>query len=149
MELWVQAILRSMTQVVDLLKKKSQEELTQRDRYGKTAFHFACMIGNTEEAKMIIQKSEEFEIQLNAKDANGRTAFHSACLYNKTDIIELIIENAESFKIDISAKDNNGKTGYQIADNDSKKLIKRKLSSLGLKKETAFKRILKFLKRSE
>ena len=78
-----------------------------------------------------------------------QTAFHSACLHNKTDIIELIIENAEPFKIDISALDNNGKTGYQIADNDSKQLIKRKLSSLGLKKETAFKRILKVFKHSE
>ena len=41
--------------VVALLKKKSAEnQCIQIDKYGKTAFHFASMTGNTLEAKMII-----------------------------------------------------------------------------------------------
>ena len=41
--------------------------------------HFVCEDKKLKTAKMLVQKSDEFNIDLNAKDINGKTAFHWAC----------------------------------------------------------------------
>ena len=42
--------------------------------YGQTALHWACRNGNTETAKLIIQSSKDFRIDLKANDNRGDTA---------------------------------------------------------------------------
>ena len=53
-------------------------------------------------AELLIQKSDEFNIDLNAKDNNGMTGFDLACEYRQEAIADLLKKNAESFKIDLT-----------------------------------------------
>ena len=96
-----------------------------------TAFHYACKFGPPHIAKMLIQKSTMFNINLKALENNGRTAFHLACFNDRKNIVEMMIENAETLEIDLTAKDKDGKTGFQLAEqhgnDDIANIIKRKL----------------------
>ena len=49
-------------------------DMNTKDYYGRTAWHEACINGQTETAQLIIQSSKEFGIDLNAKDDYGWTA---------------------------------------------------------------------------
>ena len=80
-----------------------------------TAFHVACVNGDTKIVQMLMKKSIEHSIDLNARDVNGNTAFHMACFFGKSNIIKIIEESANFYKIDLSAKNNNGNTGFQVA----------------------------------
>ena len=42
-------------------------ELNAKDKYGKTAFNWACFKGYLEVTEILIQKSAEFNIELNIK----------------------------------------------------------------------------------
>merc|ERR1711976_132609 len=46
----------------------------------ETAFHTACQSGKTEMARLMIESSKEFDIDLNARDSYGKTPFHLAWL---------------------------------------------------------------------
>ena len=75
----------------------------------------ACEHGQANLAKMLVQKSAEFNIDLNAKDVEGSTAFHSACLMEEKKIVKMMVHLAKSFKLDLNAKNNDGQTGYEVA----------------------------------
>ena len=45
-----------------------------------TAFHFACMNGFSKIAELLMEKSEELDIELNEQNGVGYSAFHLACL---------------------------------------------------------------------
>ena len=79
---------------------------------------------------MLIQKSDELEVDLNIKSENAFTAFHWACYYNRNGIVEMMIDNAKFYKLDLTAKDNKGRNGFQIA----KHMEARKVVKLILKK---------------
>ena len=71
---------------IKMFKRIFREESTKNPNNeidGKTPFLLACEYGHIEIAKMMIEKSAEFQIDLNekgnAKDANGDTAFMLAC----------------------------------------------------------------------
>ena len=49
-------------------------------------WHEACYHGQTETAKLIVQYSKDFGIDLNAKDDDGNTALHEACYHGQTEI---------------------------------------------------------------
>ena len=51
-------------------------ELNTRGNNDNTAFHYACMHGQSEIVEMIMKNSVEFNIELNVKDNQGATAFH-------------------------------------------------------------------------
>ena len=101
-----------------------------------TAFHYACKFGPPHIAKMLIQKSTMFNINLKAFENNGRTAFHLACFDDRKIIVEMMIENAETLEIDLTAKDKEGKTGFQLAERkgnqDVVNIIERKMTKLNL-----------------
>ena len=53
---------------------RTSYDLNAKNDSGRTAWHFACRNGETETAKLIIQSSKDFGIDLNAKDYYGWTA---------------------------------------------------------------------------
>ena len=64
-----------------------------------TPFHLACHYGNAKIASMILEKSEDMNIQLNAKGVNDWTAFHLACRNGQTKIVEMLLKKAVGFNI--------------------------------------------------
>ena len=76
---------------------------------------------------MFLKRSIELNIDLNSKDQSGMTGFHLACVNGKTSIVEMIIDNADSSNIDLKAKTWARKTAFQIATDEVKELIKKKL----------------------
>jgi len=94
---------------------RTSYDMNTKDRYGHTAWHWACKNGRTETAQLIIQNSKECGIDLNAKDKRDKTAWHLACIYGKTETAQLIIQNAKELGIDLNAKDNNGCTPWHTA----------------------------------
>ena len=96
-------------------------ELNTKNYLGYTAFHFACIKGHSEIAKMLMKNSAEFNIELNTKDTNHRTPFHWACRnganrkYGRTSIVEMMLSKSIYHKLDLTARDGGGKTGFQLA----------------------------------
>ena len=74
----------------------------------------------------------ELDIDLNIKDRIGETGFHLACIKGKTSIVEMIIDNAESSNIDLSITTWKRKTAFQIATDEVKELIKKKLPIIAM-----------------
>ena len=52
-----------------------------------TVFHLACMKNYTGIAELLIEKSNELNIDLNAKNKEGQTALHVAFKYGRLKII--------------------------------------------------------------
>jgi len=94
---------------------KTSFGMNSKDEDGWTAWHWACLYGQTETAQLIIKNSKVFGIDLNAKNDYGSTAWHKACFYGQTDTAQLIIKNSKDFDIDLNAKSNNGDTAWHLA----------------------------------
>ncbi len=106
-------------------------KLNGKDGNGNTAIYYACLIGNTKIAQLLLQKSVQLDINPNEKNKYcGRTAFHWACILDKTSIVEMMLDNGESFNLDFTVKEQYGITGYECAKrmgNSVAELIERKL----------------------
>ena len=59
-----------------------------------------------------------------------KTGFLLACFYGKKSIVEVILDNAESCDIDLKIKSWNRKSGFQLAYDNLKELIKKKMPSV-------------------
>ena len=82
---------------------------------GETPFIVACTKGHMNIAIILLNKSNEFAIDLNIKDRFGRTAFHRACENGHSEIVEMLIKNASSTNIDLNIKDRIGCTAFHCA----------------------------------
>ena len=51
------------------------DNLEEKDKYGRTAFHYACLRGNLDCVKILMK----YNININAQDNNGETAFILSC----------------------------------------------------------------------
>ena len=69
------------------------------ERY--TVLQWACIRGETETVKLLIESSKDFDIDLNAKDIDGHTAWHLACNCGRTKTAQLIMQNSKDFDIDL------------------------------------------------
>jgi len=84
-------------------------DLNAKDNHGRTAWHWACINGQTETVQLIVQSSKDFGIDLNAKDNNERTAWQFACQYGQTETVQLIIQSSKDFGIDLNYECGTGK----------------------------------------
>merc|ERR1712062_668896 len=89
---------------------KTSFDMNSKDEDGFTAWHWACIYGQTETAQLIIKNSKEFGIDLNAKANGGSTAFQMACINGQIETAKLIIKNLKIIDIDLNVKDNKGRT---------------------------------------
>ena len=80
--------------------------MNTKDKWGRTAWHLACIYGRTEIAQLIIRYSKDFGIDLNAKDKDGLTAWHLVCFCDQTETALVIIQNSKEVGIDLNAKNN-------------------------------------------
>ena len=69
--------------LIEIILKTSFDMKTKDDNES-TALQWACYNGKTETARLIIQYSKDFDIDLNAKDIDGHTAWHLACNCGRT-----------------------------------------------------------------
>lgn len=58
------------------------------DKKGNTPLHLACMGGNTDIVKELIEK----EANTNATNEEKRTPVHTAAKYGSVDVVKLLIE---------------------------------------------------------
>ena len=68
----------------------------------KTGFHLACTYGREEIVAMMIEKSDELNIDLTVQDFDNNTPFHLACRQGQLRIVEILIKNSELLKIDFN-----------------------------------------------
>ena len=83
------------------------------ERY--TVLQWACIRGETETVKLLIESSKDFDIDLNAKDIDGHTAWHLACNCGRTKTAQLIMQNSKDFGIDLNTKSTSGRTALHDA----------------------------------
>ena len=68
-----------------------------------TSFHWVCLEGHSEIAKLFLDNALELRIELNVKDTTFLwTAFHFACYYGKTSIVDMILAHSKSLNIDLT-----------------------------------------------
>ena len=68
-------------------------------------------IKNDTIARILLERSEEFQIDVNAKDVkNGMTPLHCACRAGRTELVNYFLDNARDKRIDVCARDSKGKT---------------------------------------
>ena len=73
---------------------------------GETPLHLACKNGNIQLVEMLMEKSEELNIDLNEKMGNdytqpyecGMSAFHLVCKFGKLDMVKMFIEKSINLK---------------------------------------------------
>ena len=83
----------------------------------KNSWYYCCGNGRTEIAQLIIQSSNDFDIDLNTKDNHGTTALHAACYFGNLEIVQIIMQNWKEFGIYIKVQDNEGKTSLDLSKN--------------------------------
>eukprot|EP00093_Oithona_nana_P004440 04440.XXX_62451_62977_1 [CDS] Oithona nana genome sequencing. len=68
-------------------------------------------IPNDTIAHILLQRSEEFQIDVNAKNAkHGMTPLHHACKAGRTELVSHFLDQARDKGIDVCARDSKGKT---------------------------------------
>ena len=79
--------------------------------------HLACIDGNIEVVKLLIEMSEKNGFILNAKDSGRRTALHWASFKGKgqLDVVRLILKYSQSKKIDLNPQHYYGATPFSVA----------------------------------
>merc|ERR1712012_933439 len=84
-----------------------------KDKDAQEPFQRACKNGHIKMAKILIQRSAEFNIDLNSKGKNGITGFHYACELENSKVVEILVQKSTEFKIDLNAKDELGHTAFR------------------------------------
>ena len=73
---------------------------------GETPLHLACKNGNIQLVEMLMERSDELNIDFNEKTGNNYTqpyecsmsAFHLVCKFGKSDMVKMFIEKSINLK---------------------------------------------------
>ena len=76
-------------------------------------------------AKIFIENSATFSIDLNSKDIAGQTAFHFAIKSGHFNVAKVFLENSATVSIVLNAMDKSGKTALDWASTSSCKRTKK------------------------
>jgi len=108
--------------LLDVAKEKSIA-VNVSDKHGYTLMHLRDShdfqdprflygyIPNDTIAHILLQRSEEFQIDVNAKNAkHGMTPLHHACKAGRTELVSHFLDQARDKGIDVCARDSKGKT---------------------------------------
>ena len=81
---------------------ESEDDKNSVSDNGYTPFHVACRSGSVKIVEMLLEKSDEFKIDLSRKTKSGSTPFLLACgNYGNLQIAELIMKNSNKIRIDL------------------------------------------------
>ena len=75
-----------------------------------TPLQIACIMGQTEIVKLILQNSSSRNIDLNETCVRGHTPLHYASMFGKHDVVKLLLDHSESHAIKLNIKNNYGRT---------------------------------------
>ena len=75
-----------------------------------TPLQIACIMGQTEIVKLILQNSSTRNIDLNETCVRGHTPLHYASMFGKHDVVKLLLDHSESHAIKLNIKNNYGRT---------------------------------------
>ena len=96
-------------------------QLNARDFLGRTAFHLACINGQTQVVQVLMateinnNNNNEEEVAFNLLDVYGKSPLHYACQFGHVDIVRHLIISARNIGININAIDNMGRTALHWA----------------------------------
>ena len=95
-------------------------QLNGRDFLGRTAFHLACINGQTQVVQCLMatklnNNNNNGEVVFNLLDIYGKSPFHYACQFGHVDIVKHLFISARNIGININAIDNMGRTGLHWA----------------------------------
>ncbi|KAL8563959.1 hypothetical protein ACOMHN_025290 [Nucella lapillus] len=102
-----------------------QADVDQRDGLGNTALHVACVTGNLDVMKLLIQSNAD----VNARDNESQTPLFKACFVGRKEVVNYLLElNDPPRKVNIDLKDDDGCTPLHIAcQKDYRYIVKRLL----------------------
>ena len=75
-------------------------------------FQFACKKGHIKMAKVLVQKSVDFKIDLNVDDEYGKTPFHYICELGHINIAEIFVQKSTALNIKLNLIEKDGKTPF-------------------------------------
>ena len=93
-------------------------EINAKDAYGRTAFMKACINGQLEVVKVMLESSEFSRrrgIVLNVRDNGRKTAFIWACCIGHPQVVKLLLDHSRTKNIDLNVEDRRGCTGLKLA----------------------------------
>ncbi|XP_025081785.1 uncharacterized protein LOC112556729 [Pomacea canaliculata] len=76
-------------EIVDILLKKSKNEITTRDAFGVTPLHCACFNGHSEVVKLLLNNGAEVD----ERDFQGWTPLHTVCQTDHVNVITVLLQN--------------------------------------------------------
>ena len=99
-------------EVVKYLIETVKVNILKLDFRSQTILHAAvCGKNSYEVTNYLIQKSQDFGLDLNHRNRSGKSAFYIACiLCYDVQIVKLFLDNAKSKNIDVLATNNHGDT---------------------------------------
>ena len=68
------------------------QKILWKNKVGSKAFQLACKYCHSKLAKILIQNSESFNIDLNSKNRYGRTPFLDACINGKDRNVDQLLK---------------------------------------------------------
>ena len=100
-----------------LLVSKTWKELAENVLFKRWRGHIfqACENGETEVVKILLERSDNENINWNATDGNGLTPLMLACNDGHKDIVRLLMDHSISKNIDLNAGTNVGDTPFMFA----------------------------------
>ena len=73
------------------------------------------MNGYSKIAELLMEKSDELDIELNAQNGVGYSAFHLACLNGHSKIAEMLMLKSAELNIELNSRNKDGSTAFHIA----------------------------------
>ena len=113
----IKACALGKTKVVQLLLERCNPEeigLNIKDKYGRTPFMWACIMGHKDVVELLLDHSER--IDLNARNTFGSTAIMCACWNGHKNIVKLLLNmNNSDQNVDLKAGINKVETDLMFA----------------------------------
>ncbi len=95
------------------MKHENFNTLNEKNIFDESPFYIACLNGQTEIVKMIINDQRFNTNTLNEKEDHGDTPFSIACANGYTEIVEIILDHKD-FK-SLNSKNNEKNTAFMFA----------------------------------
>ena len=108
-----------------LLKLEEKIDFNEPDTHGQTGLFWACLKGQFQVVKLLVEQSHDLGLDLNKAEKNGMTPFHTACLNQHAKVVHFLMESEDKYGINLSLLDQNGITGFgYLTEKDADEVIK-------------------------
>ena len=113
------ACMHGTTNVVKFFLENVLEEFLQVNLLDQDwiigPLHFACIGNQSETVQLLLDKSDQFGIDINTVDRNGWTLLHLAAHLGHEKVVKVLLEGSIQHDINVNALDFSYKTPFTIA----------------------------------